>query len=193
VAHEKAGENDDASHSFKLYLLAAPNAEDALAVNKRIGGLQYAAQKAEDAASVAAKKQADEQKAAVAAAEAELAWTDPNTGLMWAKKDNGYDIAQAQASDYCRNLNLADFRDWRLPTITELQSIYDDSHERPGWPNIKGDLQIFSWEWSSSPGNKKFLSAWAIGYDYSSQPGLREVPSGNSYAVRALCVRYAGK
>ncbi len=51
VAHEKAGENKEAIRSFNLYLLAAPNADDALAVKKRIGGLQYAAQKAQDAAS----------------------------------------------------------------------------------------------------------------------------------------------
>src|SRR6202035_6000783 len=50
VAHEKAGANKEAIRSFTLYLLAAPTAVDAQAVNKRIGGLQYAAQKAEDEA-----------------------------------------------------------------------------------------------------------------------------------------------
>jgi tetratricopeptide (TPR) repeat protein len=50
VAFEKAGENKEAVRSFNLYLLAAPNADDALAVKKRIGGLQYAAQKAVDEA-----------------------------------------------------------------------------------------------------------------------------------------------
>ena len=38
VAHEKAGENKEAIRNFNLYLLAAPNADDALAVKKRIGG-----------------------------------------------------------------------------------------------------------------------------------------------------------
>ena len=50
VAHEKANENKDAIRNFNLYLLAAPSADDAVAVKKRIGGLQYAAQKAEDEA-----------------------------------------------------------------------------------------------------------------------------------------------
>ena len=50
VAHEKAGENKEAIRSFNLYLLAAPNADDAQAVKKRIGGLQYAAQKTEEEA-----------------------------------------------------------------------------------------------------------------------------------------------
>lgn len=50
VAHEKAGENKEAIRSFNLYLLAAPNANDAQVIKKRIGGLQYVAQKAEDEA-----------------------------------------------------------------------------------------------------------------------------------------------
>ena len=35
----------EAIHSFNLYLLAAPNANDVQAIKKRIGGLQYATQK----------------------------------------------------------------------------------------------------------------------------------------------------
>jgi tetratricopeptide (TPR) repeat protein len=58
VAYEKAGENKEAIRSFKLYLVAAPDAEDAQVVKMRIGGLQYAAQKAEDAAQAAAKQAA---------------------------------------------------------------------------------------------------------------------------------------
>lgn len=42
VAHEKAGEDKEAIRSFSLYLLASPSADDAQAVKRRIGGLQYA-------------------------------------------------------------------------------------------------------------------------------------------------------
>ena len=73
VAHEKAGENTAAIRSFKLYLLAAPNADDVLAVNKRIGGLQYADQKAEDKQAVLAKQEADERAAQVRQAQADEA------------------------------------------------------------------------------------------------------------------------
>ena len=47
-------------------------------------------------------------------------WTDPATGLTWAKKDNGSDATWSQADDYCRNLRLGGRLDWRLPTIDEL-------------------------------------------------------------------------
>ena len=50
VAYEKAGDNKNAIRNLNLYLLAAPSAEDLQAVKKRIGGLQYAEQKAEDGA-----------------------------------------------------------------------------------------------------------------------------------------------
>jgi tetratricopeptide (TPR) repeat protein len=68
VAHEKAGENKEAIRSFKFYLLAAPDADDATAVKKRIGGLQYAEQKAEDTVnhqnSAAAQQAAEQQRIA---------------------------------------------------------------------------------------------------------------------------------
>lgn len=48
VAHEKAGENKAAIRNFNLYLLAAPNAEDAVDVKKLVGGLQYAQQKIDE-------------------------------------------------------------------------------------------------------------------------------------------------
>lgn len=58
VAHEKAGENKEAIRSFNLYLLAAPNAKDTQDIKKRIGGLQYAAQKAEGESNSSAKQAA---------------------------------------------------------------------------------------------------------------------------------------
>lgn len=39
-------------------------------------------------------------------------WAAPATGLMWAKRDNGSDVNWQQAADYCRNLQLAEHRDW---------------------------------------------------------------------------------
>jgi hypothetical protein len=51
VAHEKAGDNQQAIHSLNFYLLAEPHASDAQVIKKRIGGLQYALQKAVDVSS----------------------------------------------------------------------------------------------------------------------------------------------
>jgi tetratricopeptide (TPR) repeat protein len=45
VAYEKAGQFDAAIRNFNLYLMAAPGAQDANDVLKRIGELEYAGQK----------------------------------------------------------------------------------------------------------------------------------------------------
>src|SRR5690242_17745520 len=50
-------------------------------------------------------------------------WTDPSTGLMWAGKDNGKDVNWHKAINYCRDLRLGGYSDWRLATIDELQGI----------------------------------------------------------------------
>ena len=62
-------------------------------------------------------------------------WTDPNTGLMWARIsigqrwENGECIGHAKtlnlhdAEKECKNLNLAAFNDWRLPTVREISSL----------------------------------------------------------------------
>src|SRR5260370_29047665 len=54
-------------------------------------------------------------------------WSDSSTGLMWTAKDNGSDISWATAVKHCHNLRLAGYSDWRLPSIDELERIYDGS------------------------------------------------------------------
>lgn len=51
---------------------------------------------------------------------------DTRTGLMWAAKDNGKDIDWSNAKRYCENLTLGGHRDWRLPTIDELESLHKE-------------------------------------------------------------------
>jgi hypothetical protein len=130
-------------------------------------------------------------------AEAEAAlhptWTDPDTGLMWAKKDNGSDVDWNQASDYCSKLQLADYKDWRLATIEELKGIYDTDVRVPTvWDagittaEIKGKLQLTGWQWSSSVEDKPVKVAWSFDFIGEPQDGF---PLIFSYNMRALCVR----
>jgi len=51
VAQEQAGQLEDAIKNFNLYLLAPADAKDAREARERIGGLKYAAKKAERASS----------------------------------------------------------------------------------------------------------------------------------------------
>lgn len=51
--------------------------------------------------------------------------SDLATGLMWQKADDGVSRDWEEALEYCENLELATFNDWRLPNAKELQSIVD--------------------------------------------------------------------
>jgi Protein of unknown function (DUF1566) len=50
-------------------------------------------------------------------------WVDASTGLMWQKVPLDKKKTWRKAVDNCETLNLAGFRDWRLPTIGELRSL----------------------------------------------------------------------
>jgi serine/threonine protein kinase len=120
-----------------------------------------------------------------------LTWTDPATGLMWAKSDNGWkknvyrsEVTWQQATDYCRNLQLDGHSDWRLPTIDELQGIYDPNANVNGY-HVKGNLQLMGMDWSSSPATAPG-EAWYFAFE-SEYRGSFSL--GSRAGLRALCVR----
>jgi hypothetical protein len=131
-------------------------------------------------------------------AEADVAlhptWTDPATGLMWTKKDNGSDVDWNQASVYCSKLQLAGYSDWRLPTIEELQGINDPSVSLEGAYDfgvmhnihVKGNLQLTGWQWSSS---QKDVPEKAAVFDFTDVKPGNGICLSCGYNVRALCVR----
>lgn len=125
-----------------------------------------------------------------------MTWTDPATGLMWTKRDNGSGVNWQQAMNYCQGLQLAGHSDWRLATIDELQGIYDASVNVPGHccggqlatTHVKGNLQLSGGIWSSSQGNA-FGEAWYFGFNAGGRFSTRLDYSHN---YRALCVRRSG-
>lgn len=56
--------------------------------------------------------------------------TDITTGLVW-QQGEAKAMTWEKALAYCENLDLAGYRDWRLPNIRELLSLVDDDHLDP--------------------------------------------------------------
>ena len=65
-------------------------------------------------------------------------WKDNDTGLTWATKDNGMEITQGEARSYCASLKAGGL-EWRLPTIEEVEAIYDKD-KKP--IRIKGTIEL---------------------------------------------------
>jgi hypothetical protein len=122
-------------------------------------------------------------------------WKDPATGLVWTKKDSGATVSWNDAAAYCQNLRLVGYNDWRLPTMDELQGIYDatvnvqsrDFAGRPGIDHIKGELQLSDSPWSSSP---SAVSGQMMAFAFSNGNHLNRRPQSHQ---GALCVRRSGE
>jgi tetratricopeptide (TPR) repeat protein len=106
---------------FKTYLQTYPNGAFAPLAQRQLTALQSMAQQQATAQQRALDQEARDDQQGV--------WTDRVKGLMWTKKDLGFpeerDLKWQDAVDYCKNLQLADHSDWRLPTIDELAGLYD--------------------------------------------------------------------
>jgi hypothetical protein len=53
--------------------------------------------------------------------------------LMWAARSNGEDVPWEPANEYCEALEAGGYGDWRLPTLAELESVYDPSAADNGY------------------------------------------------------------
>lgn len=132
-------------------------------------------------------------------------WVDPSTGLMWAAKDNGEDIPWRKAMKYCNNLRLGGYSDWKLPTVEELEGIYDGSGFNAPHPKevtlalagrAKGGLLLTgAREWSSSRmlDDRGHRTGFAWQFDFPHGKRWSYDPVGYTDSLRALCVRSSAK
>jgi hypothetical protein len=96
-----------------------------------------------------------------------LTWKDPKTGLEWQCKSPG-EMNWHEAIKYAESLSLAGNDDWRLPAISELETLLDRSvlykRLRPIMREEIPFRDILSY-WSSTTFKDHTINAWIIMFD----------------------------
>ena len=116
---------------------------------------------------------------------------DTQTNLMWARKDNGKGLMQHDVNDYIKNFAVGGFEDWRLPTMEELETIYDDKFENEYGCHINELISITdSVVWGSEGWGK----IWALDFKegcpaHGGKTGSIWYRAFNSGVARVLPVR----
>ena len=105
---------------------------------------------------------------------------DNKTGLMWVRRDNGKSLNWYEAKLCAEELVFGGYKDWRLPSVVELQDLWDSSNRK-----IRSPFELTSqWVWSSTSNESD--CAWCFYFPI----GLRfQYPLNVSYNLRALFVR----
>ncbi len=94
--------------------------------------------------------------------------TDVKTNLMWAKYDNQGDITWHEAKKYCEHIILSKYEDWRMPTIKELETLYDPSERGykticGNWVKVNPAIQLScGWVWA-----RDALTITAYAYNFT--------------------------
>jgi hypothetical protein len=124
---------------------------------------------------------------------------DTKTGLLWAAKDDGKGMDEQDAKAYFENYQGGGYTDWRMPTVDELEAIYDHRTQNKRGYHVTKLIDITGdWVWCSEgpdsvtifnfkDGSRAlaFFEGPGSGTWYSTEESL-------SAANRALPVRDAG-
>ena len=90
---------------------------------------------------------------------------DKNTGLTWQDNKAAATVKKnwSGAKEYCKNLTLGGYSDWRLPEYSELLSIVDYTKYKPaiksGFKHVSSNIY-----WSSSQSVLNSSDAWIVDF-----------------------------
>jgi hypothetical protein len=96
---------------------------------------------------------------------------DRARGLMWQDDASVKSVHKnwKEANGYCKNLNFAGYKDWHLPSISELETLIDTTK---AYPAIVSGFQntVPDYYWSSTANVSFSDDAWSVyfndGYSY---------------------------
>ena len=124
--------------------------------------------------------------------------TNHITKLQWQdnKEAKIYTVSGYAASDYCIDLSLGGYSDWRLPTKNELMSIFNYSKNSPpfSYPEFKNIISIdFSSAYWSSDIEKYDTDSYpkfAFKVDFSYKSRNPSIIDYMSFDGHVRCVRF---
>ena len=90
--------------------------------------------------------------------------TDNTTGLMWQQATAPGAYSWEEALSYADNLTYAEYGDWRLPNLKELQSITDQETYDPVIDTDYFPITFSAHYWSSSTHVSNPESAWGVAF-----------------------------
>jgi len=110
---------------------------------------------------------------------------DTKTGLMWAA-DESETLSWYEAETYCKNFRGGNYNDWRMPSIKELEGLYD-SNMQPECGCVTHLIEMYNgancWEWSSET---KDSDAAILAFNLN---GKQWMPQVNNSSVHVRPVR----
>lgn len=116
---------------------------------------------------------------------------DTQTNLMWAAKDNGFNIGWYAAKSYCTSFRGGGYRDWRMPTRDELLGLYDPDSGYLFGRQSKWTVHLTDLVQLSSPSvwtsERRDADAYRINFIYGSIDSIST--TGANLRLRALPVR----
>ncbi len=91
---------------------------------------------------------------------------DTSTGLMWEDTPHVREtkITQPRAKEYCSELRLGGFEDWRLPTIHELLTIVDYRRISPAILKAFSYVEDESFYWTKTHVADEDDAFWGVNF-----------------------------
>ena len=115
--------------------------------------------------------------------------TDTITGLMWQQADGG-EMTIENAIQYCSNLNLGGFNDWRLPNAHEAFSILNHQNTNPSLNTSVFTTTTAEYWWTSDFQLNDNTKVWATnaGGGIGNHPKTETISAGGikRFHVRAV-------
>jgi len=91
---------------------------------------------------------------------------DTKTNLMWAARDSGDTLLEDQAKGYIKNYRTGGYTDWRMPTMNELEMIYDRGVENEYGYHVTKLIGVTDeWVWGSQERGNMWAFDFNRGYE----------------------------